>query len=146
MLAGSQTAILRQDAFQSGPAFIAPPAKRSPAGRGGRGAGLEVEVSRQDSVSEWLRRWTRNPFGSARRGSNLLAVVLVPPAVLRGAKMFCRQSICWEGCMRVCHLAAWSSGIILVIVRIVIDLAKVINIIIMLATVMVIDRNYWMLG
>ena len=28
-----------------------------------------------DSVSECLRRWTRNPLGSARRGSNPLAVV-----------------------------------------------------------------------
>ena len=28
-----------------------------------------------DSVSEWLRRWTRNPLGSARRGSNPLGVV-----------------------------------------------------------------------
>ena len=28
----------------------------------------------QDSVSERLRRWTRNPWGSARRGSNPLAV------------------------------------------------------------------------
>lgn len=27
-----------------------------------------------DSVSERLRRWTRNPLGSARRGSNPLAV------------------------------------------------------------------------
>jgi hypothetical protein len=26
-------------------------------------------------VSEWLRRWTRNPLGSARRGSNPLGVV-----------------------------------------------------------------------
>ena len=25
-------------------------------------------------MSEWLRRWTRNPLGSARRGSNPLAV------------------------------------------------------------------------
>ena len=31
-----------------------------------------------DSVSEWLRRWTRNPLGSARRGSNPLGVVLLP--------------------------------------------------------------------
>jgi hypothetical protein len=37
-----------------------------------------AEAVRQDSVSEWLRRWTRNPLGSARRGSNPLAVVLVP--------------------------------------------------------------------
>ena len=27
-----------------------------------------------DSVSEWLRRWTRNPLGSARVGSNPIAV------------------------------------------------------------------------
>ena len=32
--------------------------------------------SRQDTVSERLRRWTRNPLGSARRGSNPLAVVV----------------------------------------------------------------------
>ena len=25
-------------------------------------------------MSEWLRRWTRNPLGSARRGSNPLGV------------------------------------------------------------------------
>ena len=29
-----------------------------------------------DTVSEWLRRWTRNPLGSARRGSNPLGVEL----------------------------------------------------------------------
>ena len=28
------------------------------------------------SVSEWLRRWTRNPLGSTRAGSNPAAVVL----------------------------------------------------------------------
>ena len=27
-----------------------------------------------DSVSEWLRRWTRNSLGSARVGSNPIAV------------------------------------------------------------------------
>ena len=31
-------------------------------------------IANQDSVSERLRRWTRNPLGSARRGSNPLAV------------------------------------------------------------------------
>ena len=31
-----------------------------------------------DSVSERLRRWTRNPLGSARRGSNPLAVDYLP--------------------------------------------------------------------
>jgi hypothetical protein len=35
----------------------------------GRGCG-------HDTVSERLRRWTRNPLGSARRGSNPLGVVL----------------------------------------------------------------------
>jgi hypothetical protein len=29
----------------------------------------------RDTVSEWLRRWTRNPLGFARRGSNPLGVV-----------------------------------------------------------------------
>ena len=28
----------------------------------------------QDTLSEWLRRWTRNPLGSARKGSNPLGV------------------------------------------------------------------------
>ena len=28
-----------------------------------------------DTSSEWLRRWTRNPLGSARKGSNPLGVV-----------------------------------------------------------------------
>ena len=36
---------------------------------------LDFEKS-QDTVSEWLRRWTRNPLGSARRGSNPLGVGL----------------------------------------------------------------------
>ena len=35
-----------------------------------------VNENAHDSVSERLRRWTRNPLGSARRGSNPLAVVL----------------------------------------------------------------------
>ena len=30
-----------------------------------------------DTVSEWLRRWTRNPLGSAREGSNPFGVVFV---------------------------------------------------------------------
>ena len=30
----------------------------------------------QDTVSEWLRRWTRNPLGSARKGSNPFGVDL----------------------------------------------------------------------
>ena len=30
-----------------------------------------------DTVSEWLRRWTRNPLGFAREGSNPFGVVFV---------------------------------------------------------------------
>ena len=30
----------------------------------------KIETTRRDTVSEWLRRWTRNPLGSARAGSN----------------------------------------------------------------------------
>ena len=53
-----------------------------------------------DSVSEWLRRWTRNPLGSARRGSNPLAVVfwvsLIRDSVLSvftiQIKCACRES------------------------------------------------------
>ena len=38
---------------------------------------LEVLIKAlHDTVSERLRRWTRNPLGSARRGSNLLGVAL----------------------------------------------------------------------
>ena len=30
----------------------------------------EIHTFAQDEVAEWLRRWTRNPLGSAREGSN----------------------------------------------------------------------------
>ena len=30
-----------------------------------------------DNVSEWLRRWTRNPLGSAREGSNPFVVAFL---------------------------------------------------------------------
>ena len=33
-----------------------------------------VGNSVRDTVSEWLRRWTRNPLGSAREGSNPFVV------------------------------------------------------------------------
>ena len=32
-----------------------------------------------DTVAEWLRRWTANPMGSARVGSNPILVVLFSP-------------------------------------------------------------------
>merc|ERR1711946_67566 len=42
-------------------------------------AGKEVEhanhwASQHDAVAEWLRRWTANPMGSARVGSNPIHV------------------------------------------------------------------------
>ena len=37
-------------------------------------AGEGERVYAEDTVSERLRRWTRNPLGSARRGSNPLGV------------------------------------------------------------------------
>ena len=43
-------------------------------------ATLDRHKQIQDSVTEWLRWWTRNPLGSARRGSNPLAVVV--PVIL----------------------------------------------------------------
>ena len=33
-----------------------------------------LQVLAEDTVSEWLRRWTRNPLGSARKGSNPFGV------------------------------------------------------------------------
>ena len=41
----------------------------------GPAAWTKLLPHRCDSVSEWLRRWTRNPLGSARRGSNPLTIV-----------------------------------------------------------------------
>ena len=41
-----------------------------------------------DSVSERLRRWTRNPLGSARRGSNPLAVALAMHVILQHWRLF----------------------------------------------------------
>ena len=39
-----------------------------------RCAEMRQMLSVHATVSEWLRRWTRNPLGSARRGSNPLGV------------------------------------------------------------------------
>ena len=40
-----------------------------------------------DSVSEWLRRWTRNPLGSAREGSNPFAVAFASQVLFFGICM-----------------------------------------------------------
>ena len=37
-------------------------------------ARFHVATANRDTVSEWLRRWTRNPLGSARKGSNPFGV------------------------------------------------------------------------
>ena len=31
---------------------------------------VQIQVARYDIMAEWLRRWTANPLGSARAGSN----------------------------------------------------------------------------
>ena len=38
-----------------------------------------MKPQHQDEVAEWLRRWTANPMGSARVGSNTILVVLLRP-------------------------------------------------------------------
>ena len=35
---------------------------------------MDVSGIYQDEVAEWLRRWTANPMGSARVGSNPILV------------------------------------------------------------------------
>ena len=40
----------------------------------GEGSGADCKDAAEDTVSEWLRRWTRNPLGSARKGSNPFGV------------------------------------------------------------------------
>ena len=45
--------------------------------------GLVHIMLRHDTVSERLRRWTRNPLGSARGGSNPLGVVCDPATCTR---------------------------------------------------------------
>ena len=42
---------------------------------GGRNAGLARAIFLYPGT--WLRRWTRNPLGSARKGSNPLGVALL---------------------------------------------------------------------
>ena len=37
---------------------------------------LEIKHGVHDEVAEWLRRWTANPMGSARVGSNPILVAL----------------------------------------------------------------------
>ena len=39
---------------------------------------LEFLKTQEDIMAEWLRRWTANPLGSARAGSNPVVVVFIP--------------------------------------------------------------------
>ena len=38
-------------------------------------------INQHDTVSEWLRRWTRNPLGFARKGSNPFGVDVLQSSV-----------------------------------------------------------------
>ena len=51
-------------------------------------ATLSMLVEGDGSVSEWLRSRTRNPMGSARRGSNPLAVEVFRRTKLKFRKLF----------------------------------------------------------
>ena len=44
------------------------------------------QLVHRDEVAEWLRRWTANPMGSARVGSNPILVVLFIKSSLSEAK------------------------------------------------------------
>ena len=69
-----------------------------------RCAEMRQMLSVHDTVSEWLRRWTRNPLGSARRGSNPLGVdvaVSVPQYVCvisynHVSRQLCRCGPCFN--------------------------------------------------
>ena len=49
----------------------------------------DVSLSVGDTVSEWLRRWTRNPLGSAREGSNPFGVVFLTSDSKNSATVLC---------------------------------------------------------
>ena len=71
-----------------------------------RAADTAVLVSLSDSVSERLRSWSRKPMGSARAGSNPVAVVS-PQFLLR--RFLGRQNIMLE--FSYWRMAAWPSGL-----------------------------------
>ena len=53
-----------------------------------------------DEVAEWLRRWTANPMGSARVGSN---PILVGNIFFWKTKNFCsvaQEKLCFSTCLR----------------------------------------------
>ena len=53
-----------------------------------------VKLVWHDSVTEWLRWWTRNPLGSARRGSNPLAVAFCFQAAIVQFLCLTRPHLC----------------------------------------------------
>ena len=59
-----------------------------------------------DTVSEWLRSWTRNPMGFARRGSNPLGVVFfLERQRITLATLSVRDGVSsgWELCVGFCE-------------------------------------------
>jgi hypothetical protein len=53
---------------------------------------VKVGALQQDIVSECLRRWTRNPLGSAHRRLNSLAVVFSAGIIARDNRLCWRRS------------------------------------------------------
>ena len=62
-------------------------------------------------MSEWLRRWTRNPLGSARKGSNPFGVVLktqaYTPEIGSLEVIICAGQECIPTVCRACYGHAW---------------------------------------
>ena len=63
-----------------------------------------TEGANNDTVSERLRRWTRNPLGSARRGSNPLGVAFAAQGGVHNKKQMRTLDVRWEHSGMVPHL------------------------------------------
>jgi hypothetical protein len=50
-----------------------------------------MRIYSKDTVSEWLRSWTRNPMGFARMGSNPIGVAFLLILVLHAANTLPEQ-------------------------------------------------------
>ena len=65
--------------------------------------GLVHIMLQHDTVSERLRRWTRNPLGSARRGSNPLGVVCDSRHMQTHRQLRQLLAVCLRFRMRCCY-------------------------------------------
>ena len=61
------------------------------------------EGASNDTVSERLRRWTRNPLGSARRGSNPLGVAFAAQGGVHNKRQMRTLDVRWKQSGMVSH-------------------------------------------